>query len=186
MGFSVASFNLYRLRMNNFFRKLFMDKNKVLCYRRAENVRARIFVLADCLEAVLRAAQGDSVLTGHPGIDRTDAAVSYAYYWPGLFADVAHFVLSCNVCAVSKSSNQLRMGADSFSAIPLQPFTSWAMDLIGPLHASKKESTWIVTWVDRTSKTIVASTAADTDMSSEAIALLTFCESVAVSGSLST
>ena len=60
------------------------------------------------------------------------------------------------------------------------------MDLIGPLLASKKVYTWIVTWVDRTLKTIVAAAAADTDMSSEAIALLTFCESVAVSGSLST
>ena len=33
-----------------------------------------------------------------------------------------------------------------------------------------------MTWVDRTSKTIVAAAAADTDMSSEAIALLTFRE----------
>ena len=112
-----------------------MDKNKMLCYRRAEDVRTRLCVPADCGEAVMRAAHGDSVLTGHPGIDRTYEPMSYAYYWPGLFADVAHFVLSCNVCTASKSSNQLRMGADSFSAIPLQPFTSWAMDLIGPLPA---------------------------------------------------
>jgi len=40
------------------------------------------------------------------------------------------------------------MGAESFSAILLQPFTSWAMDLIGPLPASKKGNTWIVTGVD--------------------------------------
>jgi len=149
-----------------------MDKNKELCYRRAEDVRARICVPADCHEAVLRAAHVDSVLTGHPGIDRTYAAVSYAYYRPGLFADVAHFLRSCNVCTASKSSNQLRMGAESFSAIPLQPFTSWAMDLIELLPASKKGNTWSVTWVDRTSKTIVAAAAADTDMSSEAITLI--------------
>jgi len=68
------------------------------------------------------------------------------------------------------------MGAESFSAIPLQPCTSWAMDLIGPLPASTKGNTWILTWVDRTSKTIVAVAAADTDMSSKAIALLTFRE----------
>jgi len=64
------------------------------------------------------------------------------------------------------------MGAESFSAIPLQPFTSWAMDLIELLPASKKGNTWSVTWVDRTSKTIVAAAAADTDMSSEAITLI--------------
>ena len=48
---------------------------------------------------MLRAAHGDSVLAGHHGIHRTYAAVSYAYYWPGLFADLAHFVRSCRVCA---------------------------------------------------------------------------------------
>ena len=80
------------------FRNFFMDKNKVLCYRRSDDVRARICVPADCCEALLRAAHGDSVLTGHPEIDRTYAAVSYdAYYWSGLFADVAHFLRSCNV-----------------------------------------------------------------------------------------
>jgi len=137
-GFLSGVFQSVKASDDNFFRNFLMDKNKVLCYRRAEDVRARICVPADCRETVLRVAHGDSVLTGHPGIDRTHAAVSYAYYWPGLFADVAHFVRSCNVCAASKSSNQLRMGAESFSAIPLQPFTSWAMDLIGPLPAFKK------------------------------------------------
>ena len=119
-------------------------------------------------EAVLRAAHGDIVLAGHPGIDQTYAAVSYAYYWPNLFADVAHFVRSCAVCAASKSSNQLRMGAESFSSIPLQPFTSWTMDPIGPLPVTKCGHTWIVTWVDRTSKMIVAAAAKEGQMSSEA------------------
>ena len=125
---------------------------------------------------MLRAAHGESVLAGHPDIDHTYASVSHAYYWPGLFADVAHFVRSCSVCAASKSSNQLCMGTESFPAIPLQPFTSWAMDLIGPLPASKKGKTWIVSWVDRMSKTIVSAVTADKDMSSEAIALLTICK----------
>ena len=124
----------------------------------------------------MRAAHGGSVLAGHPGIDQTYAAVSYACYWPNLFADVAHFVRSCTVCAASKSSNQLRMGAESFSSIPLQPFTSWAMDLIGPLPATKSGHTWIVTWVDHTSRMIVAAAAKEGQMSSEALALMTFRE----------
>jgi len=99
-------FQSVRASDDSFFQNFFIDENKVLCYRRAADVRARICVPADCREAVLRAAHGDTVtgLTGYPGIDRTYAAVSYAYYWPGLFADVAHFVRSCNVCAASKSS----------------------------------------------------------------------------------
>jgi len=89
-------------------------------------------VLAVCREAVLRAAHGDSALAGHPCVGRTSAAVAHSYYWPRLFADVAHFVCSCKTCAAAKSSNQKRVGAESCSAVPIEPFTSWAMDLIGP------------------------------------------------------
>ena len=159
---------------NNFFRDFFLDTNKILCYQRAEDVRARVCVPVNCREAVLRAAHGDSLLAGHPGVDRTFAAVSHNYYWTGLHADVAHFVRSCTVCAAAKSSNQLRMGAESFSSIPLQPFTSWAMDLIGPLPVTKGGNEWIVTWVDRTSKTIVAAAALESGTSAKDLALLTF------------
>jgi len=50
------------------------------------------------------------------------------------------------------------------------------MNLIGLLPATKKGHTWIMTWVDHTSKTIVAAAAKDSDMSSEALALMTFRE----------
>ena len=60
--------------------------------------------------AVLRAAHGDSLLAGHPGIDRTTASIAHSFYWPGLYADVAHFVRSCPTCAASKGSNHQRLG----------------------------------------------------------------------------
>ena len=72
-----------------------------------------------------------------------------------------------SVCAAAKSSNQLRMGTDTFLAIPLQPFTSWAMDLVGPLPPTKKGHIWIVTWADHTSKMIVTAATADGQMTSE-------------------
>jgi len=90
---------------DNFSRDFFLDANEILCYQRPEDSRARVCVPYACREAVLRAAHGDSVLAGHPGIDRTIAAVSHSYYWPGLHADVGHFVRSCQTCAASKSSN---------------------------------------------------------------------------------
>jgi len=125
---------------------------------------------------VLRAAHGDSVLAGHPGIDRTIAAVSHSYYWPGLHNDVGHFVRSCQTCAASKSSNAQRMGAEAFSTIPLKPFEAWAMDLIGPLPKTKQGHEWIVTWVDRTSKTIVAAAAKEGSTSAQDLAIMTFRE----------
>jgi len=130
---------------DKYFRDFFFDSNKVLCYQRAEDSKPRVCVPAVCMEAVLRAAHGDSVLAGHLGVGRTSAAVAHSYYWPRLFADVSHFVRSCKTCAAAKSSNQKRMGAESYSAVPIQPFTSWAMDLIGTLPTMKLGHEWIVT-----------------------------------------
>ena len=160
---------------DNFYRDFFLDDNRVLCFRRAEDVVARVCVPAVSREAVLRSAHGDSILAGHPGVDRTIAAVAHSFYWPGLHADVAHFVRSCPTCAAAKGSNHQRLGIPQFSAIPVQPFTSWAMDLIGPLPTTKLGNNWIVTWVDRTTKTIVAA-AAKAPTSTETLARLTFRE----------
>jgi len=161
---------------DNFFRDFFLDAREKLCYQRMEDTRPQVCVPTVCREAVLRVAHGDSTLAGHPGIDRTTAAVSHAFYWPGLHANVAHFVRTCEKCSASKSSNHQRLGRDTYSAIPIQPFTSWAMDLIGPMPRSKDGNEWIVTWVDRTSKTIVAAAAAHKNISAEDLAKLTFKE----------
>ena len=158
---------------DNLFQDFFLDVRETLCYQRVEDARPRVCVPAVCQEAVLRAAHGDSTLSG---IDRTTAAVSHAFYWPDLHADVAHFVRTCKTCAASKSSNHQRLGTETYSAIPMQPFTSWAMDLIGPMPRSKDGNEWIVTWVDRTSKTIEAAAAAHKHMSAEDLAKLTFQE----------
>jgi len=148
-----------------------LDDNRVLCFRRTEDVVARVCVLAVSREVVLRSAHGDSLLAGHPGIDRTIASVAHSFYWPGLHVDVSHFVQS----SASKGSNHQRLGIPQFSAIPVQPFTSGDMDLIGPLPTTKLGNNWIVTWVDRTTKTIVAA-AAKAPTSKETLARLTFRE----------
>ena len=49
------------------------------------------------------------------------------------------------------------------------------MDLVGPMPKSKAGNEWIVTWVDQTSKTIVAA-AAKEPTSSDNLARLTFKE----------
>ena len=154
----------------------FHDEAELLCYRRAADPVARVCVPASCRAQVLEAAHGGSSLTGHPGIARTAAAVARFFYWPRLYEDVAHFVRSCRVCAAAKSSNQLRMGAESFTTIPIEPFSHWAMDLIGPLPRSRSGNSWIVTWVDRTSKWIVARAMKTGSCSGKDLAELTFAE----------
>jgi hypothetical protein len=52
-----------------------------------------------------------------------------------LYEDVAHFVRSCRVCAAAKSSNQLRMGAESFTTIPIEPFHTGLWISLAPCPA---------------------------------------------------
>ena len=146
----------------------------LLLYERPGDVTPRVCVPASCRAAVLDAAHGGNRMVGHPGIARTATAVARYFYWPRLYADVAHFVRSCRTCAATKPSSRMRLGAETFETVPLQPFSHWAMDLIGPLPKSRSGNDWIVTWVDRTSKTIVAR-ACKTGLSSGAdLADLTF------------
>jgi len=160
---------------DNFYREFFVDDNHLLGFRRSEDVVPRVCVPAQCKGSVLRAAHGDSLLAGHPGIDRTTASIAHSFYWPRLYADVTHFVCSYPTCAASKGSNHQQLGISQFSAIPVQPFTSWAMNMIGPLPTTKLGNNWIVTWVDQTTKTIVAA-AAVAPTSKETLTRLTFRE----------
>jgi hypothetical protein len=124
-------------------------------------------------DAVLHAAHGGA-LVGHPGITRTAANIAQFFWWPNLFRDVAHFVRSCRTCATAKGSTGLRLGVDSFSSEPLQPFTHWSMDLIGTLPKSRSGNDLIITWVDRTSKLIVAKTLRQGNSSAKVLAESTF------------
>ena len=154
---------------------IFLDDNCIVCFHRTEDVVARVCVPAVCREVVLRLAHGDSLLVGHPDIDRTTASVAHSFYLSGLHADVAHLVRSCPTCAASKGSNHQRLGIPQFSAIPIEPSTSWAMHMIGTLPTTRLSNNWIVTYVDRITKTIVEA-AAEVPTSKETLARLTFRE----------
>ena len=152
-----------------------LDPQGLLCYQHVGDAAPRVCVPARCRGQVLRAAHGGSTFVGHPGVHRTTAAVRRFFFWPTLATDAAHFVRSCVTCAGAKSSTHLRLGVESFSSVPSLLFSSWAMDLVGPLPASRAGNDMFVTWVDRTSKLIVAKAFKEKDGSSaEDLAKMTF------------
>jgi len=53
---------------------IFLDNNRILCFRCTEDVVARIFIPVISKKAVLRAVHGHSLLAGHPGIDHITRA----------------------------------------------------------------------------------------------------------------
>jgi hypothetical protein len=90
----------------------------VLQYQRPEDLMPRVCVPHICRSTVLHTGHGDSVLAGHPGMD---------------------FVRSCRTCAEAKSSTDLRLGVESHSAVPVEPFSNWAM-------ASSSKDLAALTW----------------------------------------
>jgi len=88
---------------DNLFRDFFLDVRETLCYQPVEDACPRVCVPEVCQETVLLAAHGDSTIAVHPGIDQTTAAVSHTFYFPGLHADVTHFMRTCKACAHQKA-----------------------------------------------------------------------------------
>ncbi|XP_030634258.1 receptor-type tyrosine-protein phosphatase gamma [Chanos chanos] len=92
-----------------------------------------------------------SLSSGHPGITRTKELISRRFWWPSLTDDVKDFVLSCPVCAQSKSSRALPSGMLEPLPIPARPWSHIAMDFITDLPPSSSY-TIILVIVDRFSK----------------------------------
>ena len=55
-------------------------------------------------EALLQAH--DSPFAAHFGVHKTYAKLRDKYFWPRMFADVQHYVLSCESCAMKKVPNR--------------------------------------------------------------------------------
>ena len=119
-------------------------KEGFLCYQREGDAVPRICVPKMSRDAILHAVHGEAMV-GHPGVTRTAANIAQFFWWPNLFRDVAHFVRSCRTCATAKTSSGLRLGVDNFTSVPIQPFTHWSMDLIGPLPKSRSGNDLILT-----------------------------------------
>ena len=108
----------------------YISPNHTVCHLVEGDKKDRICVSTGCRGAVMMEAHGGNVLVGHPDMTRTLANVADSYYLPTMTADVEAFVRSCRVCAGAKTNTHLRMGVETFSVVPVTPFSNWVMDLI--------------------------------------------------------
>uniref|UniRef100_A0A6Q2Y968 Gypsy retrotransposon integrase-like protein 1 n=1 Tax=Esox lucius TaxID=8010 RepID=A0A6Q2Y968_ESOLU len=92
-----------------------------------------------------------SLGTGHPGITRTTKILGKRYWWASQSDDVRDYVLSCPVCAQSKSPRHLPEGLLQPLPTPHRPWSHIAMDFITDLPDSNGYTS-ILTVVDRFSK----------------------------------
>jgi hypothetical protein len=155
------------------WRGFYIAPNHTVCHLVEGTKKTSICVPTGFRGAVMMEAHGVSVLVGHPGMTRTLASVTDSYYWPTMTADVEAFVRSCRVCAGAKTSTHLHMVVETFSVVPVTPFSHWAMDLIA-MSMSRGGNDLIATWVDRTSKTIVDRALKESASTSQDLTRLTF------------
>ena len=136
------------------FSQFFLHDN-ALCRRgspRALNANDQ-WVIPEVFVPSLLKLLHDHPMAGHPGRDKTLAAVRRAYYWPRMRADVEEYVARCVSCAKHK-------GVPSGPAPILQypppehPWDVVAVDLL-QLPKSRQGSQYLLVCVDHFSRYVV-------------------------------
>ena len=93
----------------------------------------------------------DVPLVGHKGISKTYELLQREFWWPGMFQDVKHFVLSCLTCARIKPVTYKPYGLLHPLKIASMPWEQVSMDFITDLPLTNgNEGIWVV--VDRLTK----------------------------------
>ncbi|CAL1372707.1 unnamed protein product [Linum trigynum] len=72
----------------------------------------------------------DSKWAGHPGIERTQALIEEAYFWPRMRDDVEMYVKTCLVCQQDKMEQRSPAGLLEPLPTPQRPWESVSMDFI--------------------------------------------------------
>ncbi len=107
------------------------------------------------IPTALRLTLLDSIHTspgsGHPGIQRTLSLLRNRYWWPSMAQDVARFVRSCSVCAITSTPRRLPEGKLVLLPIPHRPWSHLGKDFATDLPPSLRYTTILVV-VDRFSK----------------------------------
>ena len=78
----------------------------------------------------------DAAYAGHPGITKTLASVSRAFWWPHMYRTVKSYCRACAVCQRVKSVNALPFGLLHPHDIPTRPWSHVSLDWVGPLPPS--------------------------------------------------
>jgi transposase InsO family protein len=88
---------------------------------------------------------------GHVGVTKTTSALQDEYYWPGMAQDIRLWLNTCGQCLQRKSGNAGQL-PEMQHTITGFPFEKIAIDVTGPLTATKNGDRYILGVVDYFSK----------------------------------
>ena len=103
----------------------------------------RLVLPKDARQIVVQKAHKE---VGHMSTVKTMRKLQEAFAWPGMKADVSHFVSRCPTClAHSQTAVRAPMGEMPIATAPIQII---AADLIGPLPTTPSGNQYILTMID--------------------------------------
>ncbi|OWZ00629.1 reverse transcriptase [Phytophthora megakarya] len=144
-------FSPRRLRKIAKVADLFVLDTRDVLYRLARSTRDRPRDFQDEPRLVVPKALRDDVLHyghedfqgGHQGITRTHKKICSEFYWPGMYADVEHFVKEWVDCASGKG-NPPNAGSSPGNIEPRQPFEVVSMDFVTHMPKSDRGNTFLL------------------------------------------
>jgi hypothetical protein len=117
------------------------------------NNRGRIYVPnSNELKNLILGEMHNLPYVGHPGYQKTIAAVKSQYYWPGMKKEVFDFIASCLECQKVKAEHRNAVGLLQPLPIPEWKWEVVTMGFITKLPKTKKECDSIMVLVDKLTK----------------------------------
>lgn len=130
----------------------YLDPTGLLCHiwfpgkRRVPTPKSQLVIPTALRHEVLLQVH-DIPFSGHLGVNKTYAKLRDRYFWPKMYMDVQHYVLSCESCSMRKSPKHRQ----TTPLLPLPvagPGERWAVDCLGPFIESTSKNRYIVVWTD--------------------------------------
>ena len=108
-----------------------------------EDLDACKLVVPQSLRAQAIAESHEPPQAGHLGVDKTYQRLSTRYFWPNMLRDVVAFIARCDICQRCKVEQRPPAGLMGHRVIE-EPWTTIAMDIMGPVTRSKTGFSYVL------------------------------------------
>ena len=145
------------IHLNKFKEAIIINDMGVLVLRPREGLRLK----SDMKELIILplslfkyVAQSSHNYLMHPGIDKTYYIIKQRYFRAGLKALIITYIKQCNTCPNKKGRNTAKKTPIQKRPGPIEPFSVWSMDIVGPYTLSENGNKYILTMICEFSKWI--------------------------------
>lgn len=118
--------------------------NGIILYKKPDMPDPVVYLPKSLRLAILEEAH-DGLLSMHPGITKTYERIASRYFFKNIRKCIKGYLQSCDLCQKTKALRQKPQGLIQMTTVPLRPFQSIQMDIVGPLPRSLKNHKYMIT-----------------------------------------